>query len=121
MEITEAGYQSIRNLIEGVSSSPWSRVIILNPAEEVILVLTTADERVSWEHTPNTNPLNLQIILRGSDIDMPIPCEVKTVIVTDETEVVYAEESLTYPFVLGRETDSLILNCKIQVPRIVGG
>lgn len=115
MEITTLGYQSIRDLVE----SNWNRIAIVDVNDVVILTLLLSDSRVSWVHTPDSNPIILRTVLSGSDIDLTIPVVIGGVKLVDGSDGVLGEETLQFPFNIARTEDTLVIDCKIQIPRII--
>ena len=72
-EITEAGYQSIRNFLQGISSDPWTFIEIRDGSQTPVFRLGLADPRVSWVHDPGAQVLVMRVELSGSDEDITLP------------------------------------------------
>lgn len=115
MEITTLGYQSIRDLVE----SNWTRIAIIDNDGVVIITLPLSDARVSWVHSANTNPLILRTVLSGADTDLALPVVVGGVKLVDAFNGVLGEETLQFPFNIARTEDTLVIDCKIEIPQII--
>jgi hypothetical protein len=118
VEISAAGYLDIRNYIE--SASGWKWVEIRDSLGAVWERLSTDDDRVVWTHTAGDNPIELSVTLTGSDVDITLPEEFKTVALF-KAEIggdALAVGDITQ-VTLEQATDQVIIRAQIQVPQIV--
>ena len=68
-EILNSGYQSIRDFVQ----ANWKYIELRDGAGVAILRLSTADARVKWIHTANSQTLELQVVVKGSDAELSLP------------------------------------------------
>lgn len=74
MEVNAAGYQDIRDRIE----ANWQYIELLNAAGTAVVRLPVSDPRVTWVHTPGAQTLQLQVVVQGSDADIPVPVTLRS-------------------------------------------
>ena len=118
-EITEAGYQVIRDLIESTSGygyielqeadgTPWERLVI------------DTDARCVWSHAASAQTLELTITIRGDDADVTLPQEFgKSVFFAGASGGSALSTETFTTATLENETDELVLKHQIQVPEVV--
>lgn len=70
-EITTPGYQSVRDFIQGLASTSWQYLALINGASaEVLRLKIGTDPRVSWTHTAGARTLQITAVIKGSDADI---------------------------------------------------
>lgn len=118
VEISSAGYLDLRNYIESANGWKWAE--LRDSLGAVWKRISTDDPRVSWTHNAEDNPLELSITLTGSDMDMDLPEEFKTVALfkADTGGDALAVGDITQ-VILEQETDQVIIRAQIQVPQII--
>lgn len=115
-EITSYAYQDLRDYIQ----SNWKYIELQNESGVAILRLSPTDSRCTWTHNAGDQTLKLQVVIKGSDTDITLPCTfAKSVIFNIATGGnAISEESFT-PFTLESEQDELTVIHNIQVPQVV--
>ena len=67
-EVTEYGYSTLRNFIQG----SWKYVELQDETSTPIIRLGIGDSRVSWlTHDEGANILKLQVVISGADVTLP--------------------------------------------------
>ncbi|QNG59439.1 hypothetical protein H4O14_16810 [Bacillus sp. PAMC26568] len=115
MEINTQGYQAIRDYIQ----SNWKYIELRDGTNAAIVRLSPSDSRVTWTHTAGDQTLKLQIVVKGSDADIPVP---KTFASSAIYNVAtggnaYSVESFT-AFTMESDQDELTVIHSIQVPKV---
>ncbi len=114
-EITEFGYQLVRDYIE----SDWNYIEIIDENSNPIMRLSTDDERVHWAHDPGDQILVLSVGLSGSDPDLALP-KVVTGSVIYHTEIsdnpIHSDGMPAAE--MNNEADTLTINHRIYVPQL---
>lgn len=114
-EITNAGYQSIRDFIQGA----WTYIELRDEVGTEILRLGVGDSRVSWTHVGDAQTLELQIVIKGDDSEVTLPQ-------TFASSAIYAEgtagEELAVEsfsnFTMESIGDELTVIHQIEVPQL---
>ena len=68
-EITNSGYQSIRDFVE----ANWKYIELRDDLGTPILRLDPTDPRVTWTHVAQAQTLKLQIVVTGTDLEVSLP------------------------------------------------
>lgn len=115
-EITEAGYQTVRDFIE----ANWIYHSLRDDADAEVLRLSTADARVSWTHTAGAQVLELTTVISGADTDVTTPqifagSEIYNVATEGEP---LADETFE-AFTINTTSDELTVKHRIEVPQVV--
>jgi hypothetical protein len=115
-EINTAGYQSIRDYIQ----ANWKYIELRDDLGAAILRLSPSDSRVTWTHLAGDQTLKLQIVVKGSDSDIPLPQTFSSSaiysVVTGGSA--FSVESFT-SFTMETDQDELTVIHSIQVPQVV--
>jgi len=115
-EITNAGYQTIRDFIQ----SNWSYVEIRNSSGAAIIRISTSDSRCSWIHAPGDQVLKLQVIITGSDSDITLPITIAGAAMYDVASGGNALAEGTFTAAtLEADADQVKVEIDIQVPQVV--
>lgn len=114
-EITASAYQALRNYIQ----QNWKYIELRDDAGNAIVRLSPSDSRVTWVHNASDQVLKLQIVIKGSDIDIK---KQKTFASSAIYDVAtggqpYSIESFT-PFTIESDQDELTVVHAIQVPKV---
>jgi hypothetical protein len=115
-EITSYAYQNLRDYIQ----ANWQYLELQDEAGTSIIRLSPTDSRCTWTHNAGDQTLKLQVVIKGSDTDITLPCTfAKSVIFNVATGgSPLSEESFT-PFTIETEQDELTVIHSIQVPQVV--
>lgn len=115
-EITSAGYQSVRDFIE----ANWVYIELRDDTSTPVLRLGVSDSRVSWTHNPGDQVLELTVVLKGSDADVPLGTTFGGSAIFDVGTggSALSEETFT-PFTISVDEDQLTVKHRIEVPRVV--
>ena len=115
-EISNQGYQSLRDYIQ----SNWQYIELQDDTNTPILRLSPSDSRVTWTHLVGEQTLKLQIVVKGSDIDITYPVTFAKSLIFDVATggSAYSEETFT-PFTIESDQDELTVIHSIQVPQVV--
>ena len=116
-EITQVGYQGIRDFIE----ANWKFIELKDDKGAKIVRLDTTDERVSFTHTPGAKTLELSIVITGSDVEVSLPQTFAASAIftsADGTEAVTAVEAFS-PFEMTMAEDQITVRHRIEVPQTV--
>jgi hypothetical protein len=115
IEITNAGYQEIRNYIQ----SSWNYVE-LRDADVAIMRIPTSDPRCEWLHSVGDQVLKLQITLAGSDADISLPATMSGVALYNTST---GGEALTIgaftAVTLEELEDQLKIIVQVEVPEVI--
>jgi hypothetical protein len=116
-EINTAGYQSIRDYIQ----ANWKYIELRDDVGSAIVRLSPTDSRVTWIHVANAQTLKLQIVVKGSDSDIPAPQTFSSSAIYSVATggSAYSVGSLTTPFTMETDQDELTVIHSIQVPQVV--
>lgn len=115
-EITNAGYQSIRNYIENT----WKFIELRDDAGAPILRLSTDDPRVTFTHAPESQVLELSIVIKGDDAGITLPQKFQSSVIFDQE----AEGDALTPveefalFEMATTEDQITVRHRIEVPRV---
>ncbi|MEA0553766.1 hypothetical protein U1P98_07530 [Lysinibacillus irui] len=115
-EITQLGYQGIRDYIE----ANWNFIELKDNLGAPIVRLSTADPRVTWTHSAGAQTLELSIVVTGSDAEVTLPKTFAgSAIYTsaEATEAVTATESFS-PFEMTMAEDQITVRHRIEVPQV---
>ncbi len=112
-EITEFGYQQIRNFIEG----SWIYIALIDSGDDEVLRLSVSDPRVTWIHDPNDAILRLRVQIQGSDIDVPIPTTfAKSILYNSAVSSDIIHERVFDNATIANPNDQLTVTHSIEVP-----
>lgn len=115
-EITNYAYQNLRDYIQ----SNWQYIELQDEAGNAILRLSPTDSRYTWTHNAGDQTLKLQVVIKGSDTDITLPCTfAKSVIYNVATGGQPLSEETFTPFTVETEQDELTVIHNIQVPQVV--
>lgn len=118
-EITTAGYQLLRDFIEGTSGfayielqeadgTPWDRLEI------------DADARCVWTHVAEAQTLELTITISGDDADITLPQEFgKSLMFAGAVGGSSLSTETFTTTTVEHENDELIIRHQVQVPEVV--
>ena len=115
-EITNAGYQSIRDFVEAT----WKYVELRDETGTKIVRLAVRDPRVTWEHNANAQTLELKVVIKGSDAEVSLPK-------TFASSAIYSiatggsalsDESFS-DFTMESSGDELTVIHKLEIPQII--
>lgn len=132
-EITGKAYESIRaHLVDTIT-----RVVLKDDIGEVILNLPIAsDDRLTWIHptkevqtgwdqlgnpiyktVPDTQTLQLEIVITGSDSEITLPTTFAEVELHDDISNKISVESFE-PFMMTQPEDQITITHNIEVPKV---
>ncbi|MEC1720610.1 hypothetical protein [Schinkia azotoformans] len=115
-EITTSAYQSIRDYIQ----ANWQYIELRDDLGTPILRLSPSDSRVTWTHLVGDQTLKLQIIVKGSDVDITLPKTFASShifnVATGGTS--FSDETFT-AFTMSSVDDELTVIHSIQVPQVI--
>ncbi|WP_137288622.1 hypothetical protein [Natronorubrum halophilum] len=127
-ELPEAGYESIRDLINSSRTAPsqWDYIALVDDAgDEVIRVSITGDANASWstedqDASGSDETMAVTYTISGSDIDLSSGA------VTITSSELYDTDSGGEPLsedpfddaVISSESDELIVEHKVETPRV---
>ncbi|EHL78960.1 hypothetical protein [Bacillus smithii] len=114
-EITAQAYQALRNYIQ----SNWKYIELRDDSGNAIVRLSPSDSRVTWTHNAGDQTLKLQVIIKGSDVDIQKPKTFAKSAIYDVATGgnAYSVESFT-PFTVESDQDELTVIHEIQVPKV---
>lgn len=115
-EILTEGYQSLRDYIQ----TNWQYIELRDDLSAAIVRLSPTDSRVTWTHLAGDQTLKLQIVVKGSDVDITYPVTFASSAIYDVATVgsPYSVESFT-AFTIEADEDELTVIHSIQVPQVV--
>ncbi len=122
-EITEAGYQDLRDYVEGA----WSFVEIRDDSAAgaggaAVVRLDPSDPRVEWVHAPSAQVLQIRVTLRGDDGDITPPVTLRSAALYDAGTggSAYAEEVFSEgDAVINSESDEVTVTFDVEVPQLL--
>jgi hypothetical protein len=114
-EITEAGYQTLRDFIV----ANWTYVELRDAGSDPVLRLGTDDPRVSWTHQEGAQVLELTVVLRGSDADVSLGTAFtgSAIFSVAAGGSALSDESFT-PFTIADTADQLTIRHRFEVPKV---
>ncbi len=118
-EVTEAGYQTIRDFIEG----DWVWVELRDDTDTpIIRIDEPTDPRVTWTHSPGAQVLELQVELAGSDADieplLPQTFQFSALFNVSTGGDPLAHEEFT-AFTISTTEDQLTVFHELEVPEVI--
>lgn len=121
-EITSHGYQDFRNYVQ----ANWTYIELRRTNGTPVLRLPVSDPRVSWNHAPGAQELELVAIITAIDADIQaigLPIVFGESAVFTQTEGGNARSVVTFPdFNMAQadpaEPDKLTVRHRIQIPQI---
>lgn len=116
-EITNAGYQSIRNHMENT----WKYIELRDDQGQAILRLGTDDPRVSFTHAPGAQTLELSVVIKGDDAEVSLPQKFNSSVIFNEVtggEAMTPVEEFAL-FEMTTTEDQITVRHRIEVPRMV--
>ncbi len=115
-EISNFGYQSVRDFIE----SNWTYLELRDTAGTPVLRINTTDPRLNYTHVAGSQTLELTIALKGSDTDITLPQEfAQSAIFADAVSTdAFSVETFT-SFTMESELDELTVKHQIEVPEVI--
>lgn len=121
-EITEAGYQSLRNLIDSSAtiSDQWDYIALIDDAgNEVTRVSITGDSRTSWQHAAGDQVLQVRFEITGSDADIPLPVTIVESRLHDTSSGgdILASDTF-YDMAFSSDSDQGLVEHYIEVPQV---
>jgi hypothetical protein len=119
-EILNAGYQNLRDHIQGVNSAPaWGYVELGNASGAPIVRLPVTDARCTWTNAAGDQVLELTVVIKGSDSDiaglLPVTFAQSSFFTAASGGSALDTESFS-PTTLEVAEDQLTLKHRIQVP-----
>lgn len=118
MEFDSSGYTWIRETLIRNSNL---HIELQNDLGEQIVRLPLSDSRVSWTHTQGANPMELSVMLTGSNSDISLPVTVdQGALFPDETSTDSLGPVLSVSTTqFTQDVDKATIKCPIEVPQIV--
>lgn len=120
VEITEEGYQSIRDHVENGGGDNWEWIELRDDdGDPIFRVDETNDTRVTWTHDAGAQVLELEIVVQGSDDDVTAPQTFGESALFDvETDgSPYSVETFDN-FTIEDDEDQLTVRHQIEVPQL---
>ena len=113
-EVTDKGYQSIRDFIE----ANWIYHSLRDEADEEIIRISPSDARCEWTHSNGVQVLEITTTVTGADSDITPP---QTFAGSELYDVssggdVLADETFTQ-FTIESDSDELTIKHRIEVPQ----
>lgn len=114
-EITEEGYQNIRDYIE----SNWIYHSLRDNSDDEIVRIDTDDSRTEWTHDSESQVLELTTTVAGEDSDISPPQEFAGSEIYDGSSGgdPYADETFE-SFTIETDSDELTVKHRIEVPEV---
>ncbi|UUV26380.1 MULTISPECIES: hypothetical protein [Lysinibacillus] len=112
-EFSNAGYHKIRDYIKAT----WNYIELQDETGTAIIRLGIDDSRVTWIHTENTNPLKIQIKIKGSEISLPKRFAKSAIfdVASGGTALAVSDFETT---TLTQEIDELTVEHSLEVPNV---
>lgn len=115
-EITNAGYQSIRDFVE----ANWKFIELRNESDTPILRLGVDDPRVSWIHTEGAGTLELRVVIKGSDAEITLPTTfASSAIYSQATDGSALAVEAFSPFTMEATGDELTVIHQLEIPQSI--
>lgn len=115
-EITQAAYQDLRGHIQ----SNWQYIELQDDVGTPIVRLSPSDSRVTWTHVADSQTLQLQVVITGSDSEITLPTTfAKSVIYNVASGGNPISEEVFEAFTMTQAEDQLTVTHSIQVPQVV--
>lgn len=115
-EITASAYQDLRDYIQ----TNWQYIELQDDVGTPILRLSPSDSRVTWTHLAGEQILKLQIIVKGSDVDITLPQTFASShifnVATGGTS--FSDETFT-SFTIESDQDELTVIHNAEVPQVI--
>lgn len=115
-EITEKGYQDLRDFIE----ENWIYHSLRDDQGNEVVRLSTSDPRTEWTHDPGSQVLELTTTVTGSDPDIHPPQKFagSSIYNSDSVEADPMAEETFESFTIQTESDELTVKHRIEVPQV---
>lgn len=115
-EVTEPGYQDLRDYIE----ANWDYMEPYDDNQNAILRIDVSDGRLQWTHTAGSQTLVLEGVFQGSDSDISLPQTFSGSRIFDvgTDGDAYSDESFTN-FTMEDDNDQITIEHEIEVPEVV--
>ena len=118
-EITNAGYQLLRDYIESATGYAYIEVQTAAGVTWERLQIS-ADDRCVWTHAPDAQTLELTITLNGDDADVTLPQEFGKSVFFAGADGGSALSTETFTTAtLEHEDDDLVIKHRLEVPEVV--
>ncbi len=114
-EVTEAGYQSIRDFIE----ANWIYHSLRDDVDGEVLRISPSDARCEWTHTAGEQVLELTTTVTGADDDITPPVTIagSKLFELSSGGDARADETMT-SFTIESTSDELTVKHRVQVPQV---
>jgi len=115
VELPSAGYQDIRDYVE----DNWIYISLEDDTGSEIFRISTADSRVSWIHTAESQELQLQVNITGSDSEFTLPQKFSSSALYKVSSGgnILSEEGFTTT-TLETTADTLTITHNVQIPQL---
>ena len=115
-ELTDSGYQSIREYVQ----NNWSHIEIYDDAKNAITrVDIDGDVRCQWKDLDSDKTLQVEFSVTGSDGDIPIPTTLKYSAIWDSSTGGYrtTEKEQMAEAVFNQNGDNVVVTHSIDIPQ----
>lgn len=126
-ELTEAGYESIRDLVRSAATAPaqWDYIALIDDTgSEVLRVSVTGDSRASWSEedqdvsgTDETMVATITVSGGDADITTPVTINESRLYDTNSGGSSLSEDTFTNA-TLQASSDELTVEHRIEVPQV---
>lgn len=114
-DATSFAYEDLRTYIV----NNWNYVELRDSLGNPALRISTSDTRVSWTHEPNSQTLELTIVIQGSNSDISLPQEFGQSAIYKTVAGGSPVSVENFPnFTMEGVGDQLTVKHRIEVPRI---
>ncbi len=128
-EITSAGYENIRDYIEGLSPNAWTHVQLYTGADapvlsapRVIAAEGATETNCQWQAREDTGQtLVVKIVVTGTDEDItkPVTIEKGAILDASDGDEMTPKKVLSSSATIAENDDVVSIYLKVQVPEIV--
>ena len=114
-EVTSNAYQDLRDYIQ----TNWQYIELQDDTGTPVIRLSPSDSRVTWTHSAGSQTLTLQIVVKGSDSDIPVPSNFGQSVIFNVATGGNALSTETFTsFTMESDNDELTVTHNIEVPQV---
>ena len=114
IEITEAGYQTLRDYIQ----NNWKYVELFDDSDNPVGRFEIGGTKANWIHTIGDQTLIARLIVTGADIGVGTTVKGTKLFETNSSSDILHEDNFNYMFTFGDTEDQLTVEHQIEVPVI---
>jgi len=120
-EVTENGYQTLRDLIDGTDTGrSWDWHSILDDEDSEVTRVDPSDSRSEWTHDDDSQTLVRETTLTGDDDDVSTPVTLNASALHEtetDSDNLTPEESFT-DATIEQEDDEVKVTHEVEVPQV---